>query len=65
MYNLYIYEKQKENEQKRKKCLVNSQRNLIKRKLLLDNLSSNYKERVKEFVTDVLTYIIYITRICR
>jgi hypothetical protein len=57
MYNLYIYEKQKENEMKHKKRLMNSQRNLIKRKMLLENLSFNYKERVKEFVTDVYIYI--------
>ena len=62
MYNLYIYEKQKRDEENRKNTLIKSQELSRKRKLQVEDLSSNYRERVKNFISDVcnnisITYI--------
>lgn len=56
MYNLYIYEKQKRDEENRKNTLIKSQELSRKRKLQVEDLSSNYRERVKNFISDVITY---------
>ena len=56
MYNLYIYEKQKRDEENRKNTLIKSQELSRKRKLQVEDLSSNYRERVKNFISDVTTY---------
>jgi translation initiation factor IF-3 len=53
MYNLYIYEKQKRDEENRKNTLIKSQELSRKRKLQVEDLSSNYRERVKNFISDV------------
>ena len=53
MYNLYTYEKQKQDEQKLKHKLIKSQELIKKRKLQKEDLSSNYRERVINFISDV------------
>lgn len=57
MYNLYIYEKQKRDEENRKNTLIKSQELSRKRKLQVEDLSSNYRERVKNFISDVCNNI--------
>ena len=59
MYNLYIYEKQKRDEENRKNSLIKSQELSRKRKLQVEDLSSNYRERVKNFISDVTTFLSY------
>lgn len=58
MYNLYIYEKQKRDEENRKNTLIKSQELSRKRKLQVEDLSSNYRERVKNFISDVCNNIL-------
>lgn len=60
MYNLYIYEKQKRDEENRKNNLIKSQELSRKRKLQVEDLSSNYRERVKNFISDVTFHFLSI-----
>lgn len=51
MYNLYIYEKRKKEEEKNKLQL--SADVLKKHKKKLSKMANNYKERVLKFITNV------------
>ena len=56
MYNLYTHEKNQQNISTNTNSLIKSKSQTKKRKLLLNQLTSNYEQRVKNFITDV--YII-------
>ena len=53
MYNIYTFEKRKKQEEENKIRLNKSKEFIKKRKAQLNILSQNYKQRVRDFITDV------------
>jgi hypothetical protein len=53
MYNLYTYEKQQKEKEDMKAKMIQSIEKNKKRKVQLQQLSDNYKQRVKDFIADV------------
>ena len=60
MYNLYLFEKQK-NEEKQKQCESERQKNHEKRhKKQLIQLTSNYKKRIENFLYEMASHPVII-----
>lgn len=57
MYNLYTHEKLQQNLSTNTNSHIKSKSLTKKRKLQLNQLTSNYEQRVKNFITDVYIYI--------
>lgn len=53
MYNIYTFEKRKKEEEDKQLRLNKSKELSKKRKVQLSILSENYKQRVRDFITDV------------
>lgn len=53
MYNIYTFEKRKKQEEEKQIRLNKSKEFIKKRKAQLNILSQNYKQRVRDFITDV------------
>ena len=60
MYNLYTHEKLQQNLSTNSNSHIKSKSLTKKRKLQLNQLTSNYEQRVKNFITDVYIYTISI-----